>query len=870
MTVSVRRPPRASILLPLWLLLPLGLVLGYARERISARAASEVSLGQALETELRASEQLELRPSELAFIDRPSSGLANLWRDYRVVFRGKHLQEPSDIYVARVGLTPEGHLLRVDRVYSLSDTTAVEERQLRVAGTQAIYAVEAGARVTAIHLREFREAPMPGNLDRLTCLQHRLTWLQETGQSEGIGQRVFRVDPPAERVEFAYHEGQWLVELDGHVAQIADGKPPSGAARLEEESSELGSPGNVVTWAVDRVRALPWFGSDRMQLVKAVAFGALDLVQRWQGRLTGDDGAAVLAQQAEGLVSLGARVATNPETGWPPAPVTPLMKPLAGEGQWKELDDAFVAREEAGHGSFLFTFLRPDTERQYTQVFITLWDPRQLELATMSGTREPKTATGETGPGLVPRNPERIGRLVAAFNGGFQAAHGEFGMMAANVVYLPPKPYAATVARLRDGSTAFGTWPDDEQIPEEVVDFRQNLTPMIMDGVVNPYHRTWWGGVPPGWEDATRTVRTGLCLTAENFVAYFYGSSIDADHLATTMKQARCQYGVHLDMNPGHTGLEFYRVAPKGQLPKLGHAMDSQWEAQGPLTGLDGWDFMGRRMIRLMNLMHFPRYVRTESRDFFYLTRRRLLPPNALSPVVSPPEPDEGKWQTHGLAQHGWPYALATNWLRPEPSRPQLKVTLVAFDPRYAGVAQQATAATLVLARLRRPGAGSRGLYFAPSGPVFSDAPPKDAQRVASGLATPSAKVTSALGLLGDELVLYAEVTSGGEPQRDGLVLQRLLQQLGASAGLYLERPLGLRLGPGEASSDDLLVVRQQGPGGRRFFSETAIVPPQEWVRLQAKRVRYFPKPKAASAASASAVTPPAAPSVPAAEPPSP
>ena len=41
---------------------------------------------------------------------------------------------------------------------------------------------------------------------------------------------------------------------------------------------ERARPGNVVTWAVDRVRAMPWFGDDRMQWVKAVAFTALDQV----------------------------------------------------------------------------------------------------------------------------------------------------------------------------------------------------------------------------------------------------------------------------------------------------------------------------------------------------------------------------------------------------------------------------------------------------------------------------------------------------------------------------------------------------------------------------------------------------------------
>ena len=81
----------------------------------------------------------------------------------------------------------------------------------------------------------------------------------------------------------------------------------------------------------------------------------------------------------------------------------------------------------------------------------------------MAGTVEPIGRHGRGGPGLIPRTPEVIGRVVAGMNGGFQALHGEFGMMGDGVVYLPPKPYAATVAVLRDGSTGFGEWPADDQ-----------------------------------------------------------------------------------------------------------------------------------------------------------------------------------------------------------------------------------------------------------------------------------------------------------------------------------------------------------------------------------------------------------------------
>jgi hypothetical protein len=141
-------------------------------------------------------------------------------------------------------------------------------------------------------------------------------------------------------------------------------------------------------------------------------------------------------------------------------------------------------------------------------VFVTIWDARQVQLHIAMGTREPESATGETGTGLVPRDERTLSRLVAGFNGGFQALHGEFGMMADGRVYLPPKPWAATVAVFEDGRVGLGSWPApvsnvayDEraataQIPEGMVAMRQNLTTVVEDGRYNPWERWWWGAAP--------------------------------------------------------------------------------------------------------------------------------------------------------------------------------------------------------------------------------------------------------------------------------------------------------------------------------------------------------------------------------------
>ena len=484
------------------------------------------------------------------------------------------------------------------------------------------------------------------------------------------------------------------------------------------------------------------------------------------------------------------------------------------------------------------------------KIFVVLWDPRHLDLHMMSGTREPKTATGETGPGQVPRDPEVISNFVGAFNGGFQATHGEFGMMADSVVYLPPKPFAATVARLHDGSTGFGTWPKQDEIPENIDSFRQNLTPLVMDDKLNPYQRSWWGGVPPGWEDATRTVRTGLCLTREHFVAYFYGASIDHTHLASAMQTARCEYGLQLDMNPGHTGFEFYRVGRKGSLPDLGRKLDSQWESRGEIPGSADWEYMGRRMIRYMNLMHFPRYVRTESRDFFYLTERRLLPLPTIQSTFVPPEPNEGVWQTQCVPQQGWPPAVATARLRPDATRPQTRISLVTIDTKWLRASQSSDTRdpTILSIEPNEMNAGGQSIWSTDSGFTISrDAPSPTAKRLASGIAVHSQplRAGAAMGELAGGIWIYAEMASGSDLSRDATLLESALRQLGAKQIVLFGRPLNLRLvGSGGASPIAIKLIRVPGPGGIRVFQQTPIVAPETWMRLQEKRIRYKKPPK--------------------------
>jgi hypothetical protein len=846
-------------------------------------AASEPDLSRAVSRALSA-RGLTADAADVVWLDSPPGVVGSRFRTPRALVRAHTADEPSDVYLVTARLSPEGRVLDLGGVYNLSDTSAVEEQHIVASGERAAWTIGGGGKTYSVHIADLRGERLTGTgWSRLARAQNALTNLQETGQRTGIARRSFKLDPAAHRVSVGFVADALAVDADGRQIRIptdSDG-PIIGERFVQEQRHEKSRPGNLVTWAVDRVRALPWFGSDRMQAVKAVAFEVLDWVERMSHDVTGDDGRERVQEELGALVDAAPTTYTDPETGWPPPPLEPMLShPLEGEGKWVLLDkDPFIVKNPDAPPPFAFTFIRVDRKRAYAQTYITLWDPRQVRLSAMSGTVEPKSATGETGPGLVPRDPQVMGRLVGAFNGGFQATHGEFGMMAERIVYLPPKPYAATIAELSDGSTAFGTWPKSDVVPEGFVSMRQNMSPLIQDTTINPYKRYWWGGVPPGWTDEARTVRSAVCMTKENFVAYMYGSSIDADHLAIAMQRARCVYGVHLDMNPGHTGLEFYRAAPAGKLPDLGRELDSDWEAKGPISGMPGWEFMGRRMIKFMGLMNFPRYIQREARDFFYLTLRHVLPDTELKPTVLPAETGEGQWQVKGLPQHGWPYALATTWLRPDAERPETKVQILEVDPKTVRAARNADEKEVVVAfrSVTRDDEGERALWLAESGFVIADKSPSPAAlRLGAGFSAADPRGASALAAVGvrkaSETMIYAEIATSPRAGADGALLTSLLQRLGCENPVLLERPLGVAIGgerdlSGHAlprAKTALRLVRRTAPGARRIFQDTPIVHPDVWYPLQAKRVRYFRKPDAAKASGDAEPTAAAAPPAPA------
>ena len=249
---------------------------------------------------------------------------------------------------------------------------------------------------------------------------------------------------------------------------------------------------------------------------------------------------------------------------WPPAKMPTIWKDTEpGEGEWAAPHPTWLRRvpqtDPSAPPPFMTSFVRPDEEHPQAHVALVAMDMRQLDVEMEAGMEDPQPLSGPNGPGKLPRDPSIFTRVVACFNGAFKTEHGHYGMMVKKRVLLPPQPGAATVITTNDRRVGIGTWGANKTVSglkgladADIESFRQNLDPLVDHGEVNPYGRSQWGFSAPG--KGVQTERSGLCVTSSGHLVYAWGDDVTATTLAKGMKMAGCDYGMHLDMNPYHTG----------------------------------------------------------------------------------------------------------------------------------------------------------------------------------------------------------------------------------------------------------------------------------------------------------------------------
>jgi hypothetical protein len=249
-----------------------------------------------------------------------------------------------------------------------------------------------------------------------------------------------------------------------------------------------------------------------------------------------------------------------------PAPVVPLIHPkLPGEGVWKKAG-AKVGPEPPA----LLTTFRSDPEYPQFVAGVAWLDHTRTELEYMPGLAEPPEPLEDRGSGEVP--PEKRGRLVATFNGGFPLETSNAGLIYRGKVKETMVNGIATVVRYRDGRIDIVKWESGPGAPKNVWFAKQNLPPIIYEGKLNPNLSDGpeWGETV---NNATRVWRSGLGIDAHGNLMYAAANYQTVESLAKVLQRAGAVRAIELDINEDWTSFISYRhpgaLDPSNLLPEM-------------------------------------------------------------------------------------------------------------------------------------------------------------------------------------------------------------------------------------------------------------------------------------------------------------
>jgi hypothetical protein len=528
---------------------------------------------------------------------------------------------PRDLYRARIRVTLKGQPIEVREVRNLTETPLGDDVALEASSGSATFATLAFGKIQGISILELpgiRQSDRPGPfLDRLLTS---VSAFQSTGSFAGLGRTDIVLDVPADRAELKLGNGVLEVDfgqqgrgLHFDIERRALRGTEGGQAYAARAIPQIHDGKPLVLWLVDTVRAE--VGPEPIAWLENKVFGAKDSVKRTVYSMLSPAAERALRKEQKSVVAkvLDATKLQKDDTTWPPAPIPSLWNETRqGEGQWEPAVYPFLKSMRgttAGAGRppayFYRTFIRPDPERPYSKLLLIAMDMRQLELGMQAGWEDPKPTTGPPGEGRLPSEPEVYGRVVATFNGAFKTTHGAYGMMVNRRVLLPPVRGGATVIVNTAGEVGLGSWPKTEEIPADIVSFRQNLDPLVEDGIANPTGRHIWGWQLDG--QSVMTQRSALCVTSAGHLYYAWGEEIDGKTLGLALRQAGCSYGIHLDMNPQHTGFVFTDIV------KL---KEAEFQLRVADPGMK---------------IRPDKFVRWSTKDFFYVMVRDATPVDASS-----------------------------------------------------------------------------------------------------------------------------------------------------------------------------------------------------------------------------------------------
>lgn len=230
-----------------------------------------------------------------------------------------------------------------------------------------------------------------------------------------------------------------------------------------------------------------------------------------------------------------------------PLPITDAVSALPDIG-WKAYGPTVN-----GEPVMARAIVAEDPTRPYSKMALVRMDLQRLTLHVEPGISEPSdSAIVKT---LLPHHgaipTEDVPTLIAAFNGGFKGVNGHYGMMIDGVTLLPPTPGIATIILYADGHVAIEPWDTDMESEPDIVAFRQNCPPILVNGELNPLVNTDDDSV---WGDTIGNLviswRTGLGITEDGrYLIYAMSNATTVGSLAKALHNAGAYNAMQLDIN---------------------------------------------------------------------------------------------------------------------------------------------------------------------------------------------------------------------------------------------------------------------------------------------------------------------------------
>ena len=236
---------------------------------------------------------------------------------------------------------------------------------------------------------------------------------------------------------------------------------------------------------------------------------------------------------------------------WPPPNITNRLGALEDEGVWTP-----YIYDSSGRVAAYRTFLQPDKDRKYVVTAVVVFNLNVTRLGYVIGTKEPASPVNLFRSGSIPNNDKQAGVLLAAFNGGFQAQHGNFGVLYEGNIVLSGREGMGTLILYKDGRVNLAPWDKKFYDTTEIRSWRQNGPLLVQNGEINPDTNTtdkiksvdYWGATVDG---NAVTWRSGVGLSAnKQFLYYAVGPGLTVPTLANVLKNAGAKEAMQLDINP--------------------------------------------------------------------------------------------------------------------------------------------------------------------------------------------------------------------------------------------------------------------------------------------------------------------------------